>query len=56
MTLNDEIMCLRDKLHQSIKDNDNFDVIYDLSTKLDVLIVTYYSKYKDLCKRKDKMC
>ncbi|AFS78304.1 hypothetical protein Curi_c12930 [Gottschalkia acidurici 9a] len=44
MTLNDEIISLRDMLHESIGNNDDYDIIYNLSTELDKLIAMYYCK------------
>lgn len=44
MSLDERISVLRDKLHNSIKNNEDFDIIYNLSTELDKLIVLYYTK------------
>lgn len=40
--LNDEICKLRDELNKSIEENQDYDVIYNLSVKLDDLIAEYY--------------
>ena len=42
--LNDEICDLRDKLNKSIENNEDYDVIYQLSIDLDELIARYYKK------------
>lgn len=47
MTLNDEIILLRDKLNESILNEEKYEVIYDLSTKLDTLIALYYRSQKN---------
>lgn len=43
MSLDERISDLRDRLHNSIKNNEEFDIIYNLSTELDKLIVLYYT-------------
>lgn len=40
--LNDEICKLRDELNNSIETGKDFEVVYDLSVKLDELIAQYY--------------
>ena len=45
--LNDEICNLRDKLNKSIEQEENYDVIYQLSIDLDELIAKYYKNSKD---------
>ena len=40
--LNDEICKLRDELNKSIEENKDYEVIYDLSVKLDKLIAEFY--------------
>lgn len=40
--LNDEICKLRDKLNESIEKGDDYNITYELSTKLDELIIKYY--------------
>ena len=40
--LNDEICKLRDELNKSIEEGKDYDIIYDLSVKLDELIVEFY--------------
>lgn len=40
--INDEILELREKLDESIKNGANYEYIYELSTKLDELITKYY--------------
>ena len=42
--LNDEICKLRDELNKSIEEGKDYDVIYDLSVKLDELIAEFYRK------------
>ena len=42
--LNDEICKLRDELNKSIEENQDYEVIYELSVKLDKLIAKYYRK------------
>ncbi len=37
-----EINILRDKLNESIEENKDYEIIYDLSVKLDKLIASYY--------------
>lgn len=39
----DEKICkLREKLNKSIQDGEDYDIIYDISVKLDELIAEYY--------------
>lgn len=40
--LNDEICKLRDQLNKSIEQGKDYDIIYDLSVKLDELIAEFY--------------
>ena len=40
--LNDEICKLRDELNKSIEENCDYNVIYELSVKLDDLIAQFY--------------
>lgn len=40
--LNDEICKLRDELNKSIEEGKDYDIIYDLSVKLDELIAEFY--------------
>lgn len=40
--LNDEICELREKLNESIEENESYEYIYTLSVKLDKLIEEYY--------------
>ena len=40
--LNDEICKLRDELNKSIEEGKDYDIIYDLSVKLDELISDFY--------------
>lgn len=42
--LNEEICKLRDELNRKIEENAEYEVIYDLSVKLDKLIAEYYRK------------
>lgn len=44
MDINDKIEKLRDRLNKSVREDDNYAVVYDLSTKLDILINIYYNK------------
>ena len=45
--INEKICELRDELNKSISDGQDYEVIYDLSVKLDKLIAEYY---KDIAK------
>lgn len=40
--LNDEICKKRDELNESIKNNEDYSIIYKLSIELDELIARYY--------------
>lgn len=40
--LNDEICKLRDELNKSIEEGKDYNIIYDLSVKLDELIAEFY--------------
>ena len=40
--LNDEICKLRDELNKSIEEGKDYEVIYELSVKLDKLIAEFY--------------
>ena len=40
--LNDEICKLRDELNKSIEEGKDYEIIYDLSVKLDELIAEFY--------------
>ncbi len=40
--LNDEICKLRDELNKSIEEGKDYDIIYNLSVKLDELIAEFY--------------
>ena len=42
MSNKEEINILRDKLNESIEKNKDYEIIYDLSVKLDKLIASYY--------------
>ena len=42
--LNDEICKLRDKLNKSVENEEDYETIYALSTKLDELIAKYYKE------------
>ncbi len=42
--LNDEICKKRDELNESIKNNEDYEVIYKLSVELDELIARYYQQ------------
>lgn len=44
MTLIDKIEFFRDKLNNSIMNNEDYDRIYKLSTLLDELILEYYKE------------
>lgn len=44
MTLDEKISDLRDELHKSIGNDEEYDVIYNLSIELDKLIILYYNK------------
>lgn len=48
MTINDEIVFLRNKLNKSIVDNRSYDEIYKLSEDLDKLISTFYKNKRDI--------
>lgn len=44
IVLIDEKICsLREKLNKSIQDGEDYDIIYDISVKLDDLIAEYYN-------------
>lgn len=43
-TIEEKIEKLREKLNKSIENQEDYDVIYKLSTDLDELIVEYYKK------------
>ncbi len=55
MTLNDEIVALRDKLNYSLVNNDDYSIIYNLSTQLDTLIALFYTSKKELGISKKKV-
>ncbi len=40
--LNDEICKVRDELNKSIQDGKDYNIIYNLSVKLDKLILEFY--------------
>ncbi|WP_082394758.1 aspartyl-phosphate phosphatase Spo0E family protein [Caloranaerobacter sp. TR13] len=42
MTLKDQIAHLRDKLNKSINEEQNYEIVYELSVKLDKLIALFY--------------
>lgn len=42
--IDEEICKLRDKLNQSIMEEKDYNIIYELSIQLDELIAKYYSK------------
>ncbi|WP_069650153.1 Spo0E family sporulation regulatory protein-aspartic acid phosphatase [Caloranaerobacter ferrireducens] len=42
MTLKEQIAYLRDKLNKSINEDQNYEIIYELSVKLDKLIALFY--------------
>ena len=44
MDISDKIERLRDRLNKSIREDDDYAVVYDLSTKLDILINMYYNE------------
>ena len=44
--LNDEICKLREKLNESITNNEDYSQIYQLSVELDELIAQYYATDK----------
>lgn len=44
MSNKEKINILRDKLHKSIKENEDYETIYDLSVELDKLIASYYEE------------
>lgn len=41
--IDEKICSLRDKLNKSIQDGEDYDIIYDISVKLDDLIAEYYN-------------
>ena len=55
MTLNDEIIALRDKLNASIVNDEDYDVIYSLSVELDMLIALFYNANRDMSVNKKKV-
>ena len=46
MSDKEEINILREKLNQSIAENDDYETIYKLSVELDDLIANYYKNSK----------
>lgn len=50
MTLKEQIAHLRDKLNKSINEDQNYEIIYELSVKLDKLIALFYLKKEDSLK------
>ncbi|WP_120166026.1 aspartyl-phosphate phosphatase Spo0E family protein [Thermohalobacter berrensis] len=42
MTINDQIVALRNELNKSIEKAESYEVIYNLSIKLDKLITLFY--------------
>ena len=48
--IEEEIRKIRDKLNKSIKDDENYEIIYNLSIELDKLIIKYYKKQKKCLK------
>ena len=51
--LNDEICKLRDKLNDSIINDEDYEITYKLSIELDELIAKYYKK-DEIIERTDK--
>lgn len=49
--LNEEICKVREKLNESIENNQDYSIIYKLSVELDVLIAKYYNEL--LCNSKN---
>ena len=47
-TIEEKIEKLREKLNKSIENQEDYDVIYKLSTDLDELIVEYYKQKKEI--------
>lgn len=47
--LNDEICKLREKLNNSIVENKEYPIIYQLSIELDELIAKYYGSMDENC-------
>lgn len=45
--LNDEICKLRDKLNKSIKNNEDYSIVYQISIELDELIAQYYKNFAE---------
>lgn len=52
--LNDEICKKRDELNESIKNNEDYDIIYKLSVELDELIAKYYMQENEKEKENTK--
>lgn len=52
--LNDEICKLREKLNNSILNEEDYSITYQISVELDELIAQYYSRQISLTKRKKK--
>ena len=54
--LNDEICKLRDKLNESIINEEDYEIIYKLSVELDELIAEYYRHELGLkgCEKRNK--
>ena len=53
--LNDEICKLRNKLNKSIEEDNDYDVIYNLSVQLDELITKYYKNLKNNKKKLNRV-
>ena len=47
--IEEDIINLREKLNKSIENDENYEIIYELSIELDTLITKYYIKRKNLC-------
>ena len=54
--LNEEIMELRRKLNDSVKNKDDYKKTYELSVELDKLIAMYYNKNTNNDIKYDKNC
>ena len=47
MSNNEEINKLREKLNESIINNEDYEIIYNLSIELDKLIAEYYNELEN---------
>lgn len=48
--IEEEIIKLREKLNNSIENDEKYEIIYKLSIELDELIAKYYVKKQTICR------